>query len=366
MASTSGRKNNQKMKPYIVYNYLLRNSDENHVVGAPEIVGYLQEMGIEAERRSIYRDIEEINKAIWIIENDADIDMVEESMDDGSFDDEKMIVYDSQKKGFYIRQRKYDATDIRLISECVYSSRYITQKEAERLVDIMREFISDYQSEEIKMDALVTNRNRTLNKNTLNNVSIIYDSMSKKIYGESHKPEKISFKYTKYSIENINQAIERKEGATYVVSPYKLIINDGNYYLLAFDDNHKEIRTYRVDRMKNIKRTGEPREGKEEFAKIDLESYTQRVFSMYTGQQERIRLQFPNYLLDTAIERFGRSNNVSYSRSDEHHFVVYADVEVSDQFFGWLCGFGSKVKILAPSTVVDKYKEYLDKIRDLY
>ena len=48
-----GRKVDQKMKPYLVYDYLMRQSDANHVVTAAEIVGYLQECGIQAERRSI-------------------------------------------------------------------------------------------------------------------------------------------------------------------------------------------------------------------------------------------------------------------------------------------------------------------------
>ena len=57
----SGRKSHQKMKPYLVYQYLLRNTDENHVVSAEQIVGFLQETcGIEAERRSIYKDIDAI------------------------------------------------------------------------------------------------------------------------------------------------------------------------------------------------------------------------------------------------------------------------------------------------------------------
>lgn len=56
----SGRKPDQKMKPYLVYQYLLKNTDENHFVTAEQIVGYLQETcGIDAERRSIYKDIEQ-------------------------------------------------------------------------------------------------------------------------------------------------------------------------------------------------------------------------------------------------------------------------------------------------------------------
>jgi hypothetical protein len=45
---------------------------------------------------------------------------------------------------------------------------------------------------------------------------------------------------------------------------------------------------------------------------------------------------------------------------------VTADVEISEQFFSWVCGFGNKAKILSPVFVVDEFREYLDKIRGMY
>lgn len=364
-----GRKANQKMKPYLVMEYLMRNTDENHAAPADAIVEYLRDdLGIDAERRSIYRDIEEINKALWLLENandDVTIFDAEEAIEDDENDAEKFIVYDKHLKGFRVVRRKYELSDIRLMAECIYASRYISQSEAERLVDIIKGFVSEEQSREIRTDALVTARQRTLNKSTLRNVSTIYDAMSKMIDGDKHTPEKISFQYLKYTIDDLEKQTERRKGAKYIVSPYKLIINDGNYYLLAFDDYSQQIRTYRVDRMKAINRLGAPREGAEAFAAIDMKTYTQRTFSMFGGERERVSIRFVSSLLDTAVERFGRYN-VSYSRSDDHHFNVSADVEISDQFFGWLCGFGTKAKLFSPNSVVEQYKEYLQKILSKY
>lgn len=364
-----GRKANQKMKPYLVMEYLMRNTDENHAAPADAIVEYLRDdLGIDAERRSIYRDIEEINKALWLLENennDVTIFDAEEAVEDDENDAEKFIVYDKHLKGFRVIRRKYELSDIRLMAECIYASRYISQSEAERLVDIIKGFVSDEQAKEIRTDALVTARQRTLNKSTLRNVSTIYDAMSKMIDGDKHTPEKISFQYLKYTIDDLEKQTERRKGAKYIVSPYKLIINDGNYYLLAFDDNSQQIRTYRVDRMKAINRLGMPRDGAEAFAAIDMKTYTQRTFSMFGGERERVSIRFVSSLLDTAVERFGRYN-VSYSRSDDHHFTVSADVEISDQFFGWLCGFGTKAKLFSPNSIVEQYKEYLQKILSKY
>ena len=62
-----GKKADQRMKPYLIYEYLMRNSDVNHVVKQKELKAYLEEFGISAERRSIYKDIDgimEIKKEI--------------------------------------------------------------------------------------------------------------------------------------------------------------------------------------------------------------------------------------------------------------------------------------------------------------
>ena len=359
-----GKKPNQKLKPYLVLQYLLHNTDEDQVVSAPRIVGYLQESGIDAERRSIYKDIEEINKAMLMAEREFDLWEAEEALEEEG-DDARYIVYDPNRKGFYVRERRFEFDEVRLAAESIYSSKFLTETDASKLVELVCSFVSDRQADEIKHDVFLTDRVKTNNKNTFRNVASINYAMQK-IYGENaHDPEKISFKYLKYTISDLKQQVERRKGERYTVSPYKLLLNDGNYYLLAFDDKSQEMRTYRVDRMRDIKFMHEPREGAKAFGAIDLKTYTQRVFSMFGGDQERVTIRFINPLLDAVIDRFG-TEGVQYSKADDNHFTVTAQVEISDQFFGWLCGFGRRAKITSPERVEERFKEYIDKIRSLY
>ena len=163
----------------------------------------------------------------------------------------------------------------------------------------------------------------------------------------------------------MSKQVERRHGARYTLSPFRLLINDGNYYLLAFDDYSQEMRTYRVDRMKDICFTGEPRDGEEVFKQIDLKTYTKRVFSMYGGEQRLVEIRFINPLLDAVVDRFG-TKDVQYAKVDDTHFSVTAKVEISDQFFGWILGFGSKAKLLYPDDVIVRFTTYLDGIRGIY
>ena len=133
---------------------------------------------------------------------------------------------------------------------------------------------------------------------------------------------------------------------------------------MAYDDKSKDLRTYRVDRMKDVRFEDEPRAGQEAFDAIDLRTYTQRVFAMFNGEKKRVNIRFINPLLDAVVEQFGK--DAFYRPDGDKHFVVSADVEVSDQFFAWVCGFGRRAKIVEPAAVVEQFAAYLDKIREMY
>ena len=165
---TSGKREHQKIKPYIVFEYLMRNSDEQHAIPASDIINYLQDdCQIDAERRSIYRDIDEINKVLYMLENECSIQEAEEVIDSEDGEEEKFIVYDKNKKGFYVRQRKYDTNDIRLLAECVYSARFIDEKRAKRLAKLTGSFVSQWQADDILHDAFLVDRTKTTNTASL-------------------------------------------------------------------------------------------------------------------------------------------------------------------------------------------------------
>ena len=151
-----------------------------------------------------------------------------------------------------------------------------------------------------------------------------------------------------------------------MVSPFKLIINEGNYYLLAYNERYKKILTYRLDRMREIEYVYEEILGEDEFASINIETYTKEHFGMFAGEKKRVQIRFINRLLDVAIDRFGTGRDVIYQKIDDKHFSVFIDVAISDQFFGWICGFRNKAVIVSPKDVIKQLKEYIDDINNSY
>ena len=366
---TSGRKADQKMKAYLVYDYLMRRTDVNHVATGIEIAEYLQECGIQAERRSVYKDIEEINKAILLTTRDnygiPKAETIEEAEEILQDEKEKTIIYDEHRKGFYLQKRHYKVNDIRVLAECVYAAKFIDEKRAKRLVNVICDLVSENYADDIKRDAFLLDRVKTENIAIYEMVSKISVAMSRKRNKKSHVPEKIRFKYLSYTIQGGLKRTERRLGEWYLVSPYKLLISEGNYYLMGYDDRMKKIVNYRVDRMKELELTGEPRCGEDDFKALNIESYLQEHFSMFQGERNHVTIRATNRLLDTFVDRFGKRGAI-YSKYDDNHFDAIVHISVSNQFFGWLCGFGNMVKIIYPSPVVEKFKEYLEEISILY
>lgn len=334
---------NQKLKTLYVAQFFLENSDENHPITAGDILDYLkEECDIVAERRAIYRDIAALRDVFG------------------------MDIQGGQGGKYRLLSRQFEFDDLRLLAECVHAAKFISASKAKELVETIGEFCSGYQAEELQKEVFLCDRVKTTRKDTLFMIGLIQAAMSSKQEGKPHTPQKISFKYLKYTLQDRTSQVERRKGATYKVSPYKLLINEGNYYLLAFDDKAQDMRTYRIDRMKEVKALDEPREGAEAFSKIDMETYTRRVFSMFGGDQKRVSIRCINPLLDTAIERFGTGKDVFYRPDDERHFVVTTDVEVSNQFFAWVCGFGKRAKIIGPPDVVEDMKKFLSGVSGMY
>lgn len=351
----SGRKFDQKMKPFLIYQYLMQETDEEHFETIKSIKEYLDEnFGISAERRSIYRDIHEINKALLALQEYITLEEAEELLRE---DEENKIIRNHKRKGFYVVQRKYDEEDIRLLAECVFTAKFVDDKRAEKLADVVFQLVSRHQAEKMNHRAIVKNRVKTSNTKVYYIVNTIYEAIGK----GGRDTRKIKFKYLKHTLKDVRQQVEMRSGADYIVIPYSLIIDNGNYYLLGYDEKKNGMRTFRVDRMMKVNILKEYNPTETLFKDIDLDGYVKEHFGMFGGRYERVKLTCANRLLETMIDRFG-TDGMAYIPAGKNHFEIRANIYISEQFFGWVSGFGRMIQITAPLNVREEYAEYLKKI----
>ena len=329
MAKQSG----QKLKLLHLNKYFLKNTDENHTSSMNDIIAYLESIGISAERKSLYDDFEQLR----------------------SFGTEIMSEKTKDGTGYYVADRLFQVSELKLLVDAVQVAKFITDKKSRELMRKLESLCSTHEAAELSRQITINGRIKSMNESIYYNVDKIHTAIA------GNKP--IKFKYFDYN-EN-KERVLRHDGETYNVSPYVLNWDDENYYLIAFDHKDKMIKHYRVDKMLEISLCDGIRLGKREFEEKDVSMYSGKVFNMFGGKSSKVCLEFDKSLCGVVIDRFGK--DVFMRQSDnEGKVYVYCDVVVSPNFFGWLFSFGDKVRIETPAQIKDEFKDYCKKVMEHY
>ena len=156
----------------------------------------------------------------------------------------------------------------------------------------------------------------------------------------------------------------RHNGTEYEVSPWAFSWDDENYYLIAFDSYNKIIKHFRVDKMLNINANSKKRESKQEFRSFDMALYAKKVFGMYGGKEEWVKIECENSLVGVMIDRFGKE--ITIIPKDDEHFIINVQVVTSRQFLAWVIGLGNGAKIIEPKFVVEQMHREIDRLIEQY
>lgn len=306
----------QKAKIMVLLELLWRRTDENHKLSGPQIVAYLREQGIDAERKSVYSDIEALRHAGFEIQTQR-----------------------GPGGGYYMEHRPFELAELKLLVDAVQGSRFITTRKSESLIRKLESLVSEQQASQMQRQVMVSGRVKNMNESILYSVDALHQAIS--------ADRQVSFLYSDWNLEK--KRVPRRGGQRYEVSPWALIWNSDNYYLLAYQEGPEkgEFRHYRVDKMSSIRVENKRlRKGKREFEQLDLVAYTESLFGMFGGEKTTVRLRCANRLADAMLDRFGP--DVTLVNRTQETFDLFAQVTLSQQFVGWVCGFGGQVQVLEP------------------
>ncbi len=322
---------NQKLKLLVLLRYLMRQSDEQHPVTVAQMIEELERQGISAERKSIYDDLEALRL--------FGVDVVQQR---------------GKNTTYYVGSRDFELPELKLLVDSIQSSKFITQRKTLALIKKIENLASVYDAQLLERQVYVRNRVKSMNESVYYNVD--------EISGAITRDRAIRFRYYEFTVEKERQF--RHGGAFYTVSPFALMWDDENYYMLAWDAWAGQMRHYRVDKMTQISTLEQEREGKDAYREVDMSAYSKKVFGMFTGKEYPVRLRFVNHLAGAVIDRFGK--DITLIRDGAEHFTVTVKVVVSPQFFAWIFGFGAEAEVLSPPAVREELKRTARQIAEIY
>ncbi len=319
----------RRQKLLYIAKLLYEQTDEEHGVTLKEIADCLERQGIPCERKAVYLDLEALRGF------GLDIELV-------------------HRKQFEYRlvSRTFQLAELKLLVNAVESSKFITKKKSIELIKKLESLASKQQARELHRTVYVDGRVKNMNESIYYTVDTVHSAVA--------RDKKLEFKYFDYSRDK--KRVLRHDGFTYVVSPLALTFSQDNCYLFAYTPAHDEVRTYRVDKMKDAAVSEFSREIPERFRDFDPARAAAVRFDMFSGERTRVTLSFPDRLSSMVVDRFGI--DCIMVPLDDGHFTVTIDVAVSPTFFGWVAGFGGEVVILSPASTARRYLEALGRALD--
>ena len=325
------KSSNQKLKILYLMKMLLEKTDEENTMTINDMITELERYGISAERKSIYDDIEALRH--------YGLDVVTRK---------------SKTTDYFVASRIFELPELKLLVDAVQCSKFVTHKKSNELIKKIESLASSHQAMTLHRQVYVANRVKSINENIYYSVDRLHSAIADN--------KQVSFKYFDYNIKK--EKTFRKNGELYFVSPYALSWDDENYYLVAFSEKYNDFTHYRVDRVSNIEIVDQPRTLLPENEHFNIADYSKKVFNMFAGEGETVKLRFDNSFVNAVIDRFGK--DISLDKLDNGSFSVRIDVAISSTFFAWLAQFGNKVKILSPESVIEKYNHFIRGILEQY
>lgn len=306
---------NMRRRILVLLRLFEKETDERHTLTMPEILKQLTHRGIEADRRAIYEDIEELNNMGYEIIREFD-----------------------GKRGYFLASRLFEDAEIAIIAANIRASRFLSEQKTARIMDKL----SSLASPQYRRN-LTDHRYRLgIPKSENNNVLYYVDHLASAI----SERRAVSFYY--YRLDYRKRREFLNDGQPYTLYPEELLWRNENYYLLAVN-RQGEHYPFRVDRMSELRILDAVRDTNCIHNADELKNYVRSTFSLEKGRRFLITLLCEKNCADEILECFGM-NTVVYAVTDTH---FKADISVAPgmQFYSWVFSQNGKVRVLQPENV---------------
>lgn len=316
----------QTKKIPLIIKMLREQTDDEHGLSMAQILEQLAQEGVEAERKAIYRDLDVLRECGYDI-----------------------IKRPGRPTEYALGAREFEYPELLLLVDAVLSSRFLTERKSQQLLQRIKGLTSVHLAEALDRHVHVEQRIRMQNESVYYSVDAIQEAIAGR--------KKIGFRYFKHDLAR--KKVYRKEGKAYVETPVHLVYSEGYYYLIAFNDEHDDFVRYRIDRMSHIQVLDQPATRNEKIARFDVEEFALQAFGMFGGEAVTVTLEFEADAMDMILDRFGTKDVLIYPQENGCGRAIVT-VRKSSVFFGWLASFGTRARIVAPTSLAQEYASYLE------
>lgn len=309
----------KKLRLLYIARLFQEQTDEDHTVTVGDIIRHLEGLGIAAERKAIYDDLELLEL--------FGLDIVHTK---------------TRTHNYYLGQRTFELPELKMLIDVVQASPFLTAKKSMELIGKLERLASAAQAGTLRRQVYVLNRVKTHNEQLYYNIDGIHQAIN--------DDRCVRFRYFDWSIQG--ERIYRHGGKVYEECPAALCV-DRNYYLITYRPEEEKFIHFRVDRISDLRPADRPRPPLPE--DFDPASYVRAIFDMHSGDAQFVTLELDKRLLNVAMDRFGREAHYRAGPGDT--VILSAQVEVSPTFLSWVLCFGGQARILEPASAREELQK---------
>ena len=314
----------------------LKKTDEQHPVNTNDLIAYLAEKGVTAERKSVARDIAALREAGYSI-----------------------ILCDEFKRGYYMTDQLFEDYELKIIADAVSGAKFITYEDSVSVIDKLCELASPTGEEIIKEHTFVDKKIKSKNKKVRFNIDRVITAIK--------NGKRITFQYFEFAADGKMQL--KRDGHVYEISPYYLCWDDDSYFLIGNSKSHDHLIHFHVEMMTNveiIKTPIRPRNEIEELrGSFSIGDYIRRSVNMYGGEIIKLSLECSEKIAKDVHREFGE--DIITRPASENRFRTEVNAAEGEGLVRWLMQFSSEdLKVIAPENIKEAIKERAKKLSELY
>ena len=321
--------NVQKLKILHLLRLLWTETDSERGLTMAQIITKLGQVGIDAERKSIYRDIAALR--------DFGLEITTYRR--------MPVEYAAAKAGL-----SFD--DVMMLVDAVQGSKFLSKRKSAQLTKAIKELASVRERNLLDKRVHVEGRIKNQNESVFRNVDTIHEAIAAK--------RKVQFLYCRYGTDlEMHPAEDPETGRSklYVQTPVKVAYACGFYYLAAWSDDHEKMLTFRIDRMRLLQITDEKATRNAVIGSYAYEDFEHQAFEMFDGEPVSVTLHVRAEGMGVIVDRFGR--DVVVTGATDEACDVHATVRMSPLFHGWLASMSDIIKLTWPKRAVEAHKEWV-------
>lgn len=262
--------------------------------------------------------------------------------------------YNDNNIGYYISSdpdTDFEPGEIRAIIDTFSYSTFIEERIGKNIINKCKNLQNVYENEKIKDYKVYSPKGKTTNIEVIKNIEDVSNSIINK--------NKIQFEYWKHKIAG--DKIKKEIVSEPIVSPYAIIYDKQQFYMLAIKEGNDEFYHYRLDRIKNLKELDKKITIKK--SEKEIEQYVNSSVEIFSGNEVEIEAICHHYLLDEVIEKFGK--HIEIQPINNEYFKIKLKANPLGFKF-WAMRNLDLVTINKPESLVTEVKEVIKEANQRY